>query len=87
MTDNFDDLIKDMGFRARKAASRLALATTEEKAAAVCAAAQAMRDNSAAILAANAKDMEKASDLPAAMRSRGGGYSRQSRSMGLGLTT
>ena len=70
MTDNFDDLIKDMGVRARKAASRLALATTEEKAAAVRAAAQAMRDNSAAILAANAKDMEKASDLPAAMLDR-----------------
>ena len=70
MTDNFDDLIRDMGQRARAAAARLALATTEEKAAAVRAAAKAMREDSAAILEANAKDMESASDLPPAMKDR-----------------
>ena len=70
MTDNHDDLIRDMGTRARKAAMRLALATTEEKAAAVRAAAQAMRDDSDAILAANAKDMDAASDLAPAMKDR-----------------
>ena len=70
MADNHDQLIQDMGEKARAAAMRLALATTEEKAAAVKAAAQAMRDDSAAILEANAKDMENASDLPAAMQDR-----------------
>ncbi len=70
MTDNHDDLIRDMGARARKAAMRLALATTEEKAAAVRAAAKAMRDDSDAILAANARDMDAASDLAPAMKDR-----------------
>ncbi|MBH9536850.1 glutamate-5-semialdehyde dehydrogenase [Novosphingopyxis sp. YJ-S2-01] len=70
MADNHDQLIQDMGEKARAAAMRLALATTEGKAAAVKAAAQAMRDDSAAILEANAKDMENASDLPAAMQDR-----------------
>ncbi len=70
MTDNHDDLIRDMGTRARKAAMRLALASTEEKAAAVRAAAQAMRADSEAILAANARDMDAASDLTPAMKDR-----------------
>ena len=70
MIDNHDDLIHDMGERARKAAMRLALATTEEKAAAVRAAAKAMRDDAGAILAANAKDMDAASDLAPAMKDR-----------------
>ncbi len=70
MADNHDQLIQDMGEKARSAAMRLALATTEEKAAAVKAAAQAMRDDSTAILEANAKDMDNASDLPDAMQDR-----------------
>ncbi|MGV3730536.1 MAG: glutamate-5-semialdehyde dehydrogenase [Sphingopyxis sp.] len=50
-------LIADMGARARAAAKRLAQTPTAEKAAALTAAAGAIRAQSAAILAANAEDM------------------------------
>lgn len=50
-------LIADMGTRARAAAKRLALTPTADKAAALKAAAGSIRAETAAILAANAKDM------------------------------
>ncbi|MFZ5726846.1 MAG: glutamate-5-semialdehyde dehydrogenase [Pseudomonadota bacterium] len=50
-------LIADMGARARAAAKRLAQTPTAEKAAALKAAAGAIRAQSAAILAANVEDM------------------------------
>ncbi|KTE14022.1 glutamate-5-semialdehyde dehydrogenase [Sphingopyxis sp. H115] len=50
-------LIADMGARARAAAKRLALAPTGDKAAALVAAATAIRARAADILAANAEDM------------------------------
>jgi glutamate-5-semialdehyde dehydrogenase len=53
-------LIADMAARARAASRRLALAPTATKATALSAAAQAMRDGAAAILAANTEDMERA---------------------------
>ena len=50
-------LIADMGARARAGAKRLALTPTSDKAAALVAAAAAIRVRSAEILAANAEDM------------------------------
>ena len=50
-------LIADMGARARTAAKRLALTPTADKAAALVAAATAIRAQAVAILAANAEDM------------------------------
>ncbi|QIG78462.1 glutamate-5-semialdehyde dehydrogenase [Stakelama tenebrarum] len=55
-----EDLIAEMGARARAAAKRLAQMTTEEKAAALRSAAKAMRDSEAEILEANARDLEEA---------------------------
>lgn len=67
-----DALIADMGARARAAAKRLAVATTEEKAAALRAAARQLRERSADILAANVRDMDagKAGGLSPAMLDR-----------------
>ncbi|WP_428683698.1 glutamate-5-semialdehyde dehydrogenase [Sphingopyxis sp.] len=67
-----DALIADMGARARAAAKALAVAPTEAKAAALRAAATQLRLQAAAILDANARDMEagKASGLSAAMLDR-----------------
>lgn len=67
-----DGLIADMGARARVAAKRLAVATTDEKAAALKAAARQLRERSVDILAANARDMEagKAGGLSSAMLDR-----------------
>jgi len=53
-------LIAEMGRRARAAAAALALAPTATKAAALKAAARALRANEAAILAANGEDMARA---------------------------
>jgi glutamate-5-semialdehyde dehydrogenase len=65
-------LIADMGARARAAAALLASTPTDRKAAALSAAAQAIRTNQAAILAANAADVARAraNDLSAAMIDR-----------------
>jgi len=65
-------LIADMGARARAAAALLASTPTDRKAAALSAAAQAIRTNQAAILAANAADVAraKANDLSPAMIDR-----------------
>ena len=52
-----DQLIRDMGKRARGAAAIMALASDADKAAALNAAAVAIRDDAAAILSANVKDM------------------------------
>jgi glutamate-5-semialdehyde dehydrogenase len=52
-----DDLLADMGVRARAAAAVLAGTPTAAKAVALEAAAAALRDNAADILAANALDM------------------------------
>lgn len=54
---NAPELIAEMGKRARSAAARLAAMTSAEKSRALLAAAQAIRDDAAAILAANAQDM------------------------------
>jgi len=53
-------IMADIGARARRAASRLATATTAEKNNALFAAAEALDANRAGILAANATDMEAA---------------------------
>jgi glutamate-5-semialdehyde dehydrogenase len=58
------ETMKRLGARARAAAGQLKLAATERKNAALRAAAQAMRDETKAILAANARDVE-------AVRARG----------------
>src|SRR5262245_17681924 len=50
--------MKRLGARAREAAAQLKLAATERKNAALRAAAQAMRDETRAILSANARDVE-----------------------------
>jgi len=65
-------LIADLGARARVAAKRLALTPTAEKAAALVAAAAAIRARSPAILAANAEDMAagQANGLSGAMLDR-----------------
>ncbi|WP_033075458.1 glutamate-5-semialdehyde dehydrogenase [Sphingopyxis sp. MWB1] len=52
-----DALIAEMGARARASAKRLAVTSTEEKAAALRAAARQLRTRSADILAANGRDM------------------------------
>jgi glutamate-5-semialdehyde dehydrogenase len=52
------ETMKRLGARARAAAGQLKLAATERKNAALRAAAQAMRDETKAILAANARDVE-----------------------------
>jgi glutamate-5-semialdehyde dehydrogenase len=67
-----DALIADMGARARAAAKRLAVATTAEKAVALHAGAAQLRAQAAAILDANARDMEagQAGGLTAAMLDR-----------------
>jgi glutamate-5-semialdehyde dehydrogenase len=53
-------LITDMGTRARTAARTLALAPTEQKAAALRAAARALRNGEPVLLTANAEDMMRA---------------------------
>jgi glutamate-5-semialdehyde dehydrogenase len=65
-------LMRDMGKRARTAARALALAEPAKKTAALKAAAQAIRDNTSAILQANAEDISStASDkLTDAFRDR-----------------
>lgn len=65
-------LIADLGARARVAAKRLALTPTAEKAAALVAAAAAIRARSPEILAANAEDMAagQANGLSSAMLDR-----------------
>ena len=57
---NVPELIADMGERARGAATRLAAMTSAAKSRALLAAAQAIRQESQAILAANARDMASA---------------------------
>ncbi|MBJ6121411.1 glutamate-5-semialdehyde dehydrogenase [Sphingomonas sp. BT553] len=57
---NPTDLIATMGARARLAAAALAALPTGTKRAGLCAASAAIRAQSAAILAANAEDMERA---------------------------
>ncbi|WP_442679018.1 glutamate-5-semialdehyde dehydrogenase [Sphingomonas sp. ASY06-1R] len=59
VTINPTELIAEMGRRARAAATVLALAPTATKAAALRAAAQAMRAEEATILAANGEDMAR----------------------------
>ena len=65
-------LIHEMGRRARAASAVLALAPTATKAAALVAAARALRGNEAAILAANGEDMARgeANGLTSAMLDR-----------------
>jgi len=62
MTDGHDceALIRDMAIAARDASGRLATMPNAQKAAALAAAARAVRDDEAAILAANAEDMARA---------------------------
>ncbi len=62
MTDGHDceALIRDMAIAARDASGRLATMPSAQKAAALAAAARAVRDDEAAILAANAEDMARA---------------------------
>ncbi|MEX0589569.1 MAG: gamma-glutamyl-phosphate reductase, partial [Xanthobacteraceae bacterium] len=55
-------LMKNMGRRARAAARALALADPAKKTAALKAAAKAIRENSSAILQANAEDIAAAGD-------------------------
>ena len=55
--DNIQDLMADIGARAKAAAKQLASATSEAKTAALMAAADAVWDARAEIIAANAKDM------------------------------
>ncbi len=63
-------LIAAMGARARAAARLLARAPTAAKAAGLRAAAESIRADTASIVAANARDMARASDLSPAMRDR-----------------
>lgn len=65
-------LIADMAARARTAARRLAAMTSEQKSRALLSAAQAIRDASEAIVAANAQDMSaaEASGLSGALLDR-----------------
>ncbi len=62
MTEGHDceALIREMATAARAAAGRLAAMSAAQKAAALVAAAHAVRDDEAAILAANAEDMARA---------------------------
>jgi glutamate-5-semialdehyde dehydrogenase len=59
-----------IGRRARAAAAELALAAPAAKIAALRAAARAMREGEAEILAANARDLGEAEGLPPALRDR-----------------
>jgi len=70
MSDDARILIAEMGARARAAARVLAAAPTAVKAAALRGAAAAIRADGHVILAANARDLERARDLSAAMRDR-----------------
>lgn len=75
MTTMFHDceaLIRDMATAARKASRALATMTPDAKAKALAGAAQAIRDDEQAILAANAEDMArgKAAGLSSAMIDR-----------------
>ncbi len=58
LADNIPALMANIGARARTAAAELAFATPEQKRAALLAAADALWDRRAEVLAANAKDME-----------------------------
>ncbi|HVZ03573.1 glutamate-5-semialdehyde dehydrogenase [Hyphomicrobium sp.] len=66
------ELMRGIGEAAKKASRRLAVATTEEKNAALLAAAKALRAATPTILAENAKDIEaaKAAGRPAAFVDR-----------------
>lgn len=57
--DDHQQLVADMGKRARAAFAALSTATDKQKAEALTAAASALRDSQPAILAANAEDMDK----------------------------
>ena len=65
-----DALMADIGARARQAARQLAVVPTPTKAAALRAAASAIRRRADAILAANEADMAAAAALTPAMRDR-----------------
>jgi len=60
LDQNVKTLMADLGRRARKAAGALAIAPTETKNAALAAMADAIEENSAGILAANAEDVAHA---------------------------
>jgi glutamate-5-semialdehyde dehydrogenase len=62
--------MEDIGQGAKQAAHRLALASTETKNKALLAAAAALRRSATDILEANAKDLEAARDLSAALKDR-----------------
>ena len=72
LTQTPEMLIATMGARARRASSELAIATSEQKAQALVAAAQALREGSDRILAANSADMQRgaANGLSTAMLDR-----------------
>lgn len=55
-------LVADLGPRAKAAARELAMATTDERNLALTEAAKALRERSADVLAANARDLESISD-------------------------
>jgi glutamate-5-semialdehyde dehydrogenase len=57
-------LMADMGARAKAASRPLAIASTDQKNAALAAMADAIEAGCADILAANAIDMEKAAERP-----------------------
>jgi len=69
---NIKEMVKDMGVKAREAATLLARATTEEKNRALEAVARALEENTPAIQQENLKDLEKAEagGLSAAMIDR-----------------
>jgi glutamate-5-semialdehyde dehydrogenase len=62
--------MRSLGKRARAAASVLALASSEQKAAALRHAAAALRAGTEALIAANRRDLAEARDLTPAMRDR-----------------
>src|SRR5215208_6411497 len=64
------DLCRDLGRRARSAADELALVTRDRKDRWLLRSADALVRQTDAILAANARDLEAAADLPAASRDR-----------------
>jgi glutamate-5-semialdehyde dehydrogenase len=72
MTDDIQHIISNLTQRARTAARIVAAASDSQKAKALIAASQALRDTSADILAANAKDMASGAErgLTAAMLDR-----------------
>jgi glutamate-5-semialdehyde dehydrogenase len=63
-------VMEDIGQGAKQAAHRLALASTETKNKALLAAAAALRRSANDILEANAKDLDAAPDLSAALKDR-----------------